>query len=129
MNPPTVPHNRVAVITGAGSGIGKACAHALLADGWCVAFSGRRADALAAAMAEAGDPFGDIGQRAAAVPTDVSDPASVQVLFAAVQARFGRLDLLFNNAGVGAPPVPLEDLTLAQWRTVVDTNLSGVSGS
>jgi NAD(P)-dependent dehydrogenase (short-subunit alcohol dehydrogenase family) len=126
MSTSPAPHNRVAIITGAGSGIGKACAHALLADGWRVVFSGRRADALNAAIAEAQQPHGDVSQRALAVATDVCDPASVAALFAATQARFGRLDLLFNNAGVGAPPVPLEDLTLQQWRAVVDTNLSGV---
>jgi NAD(P)-dependent dehydrogenase (short-subunit alcohol dehydrogenase family) len=121
----TAPHNRVAIVTGAGSGIGRAAACALLADGWRVAFSGRRADALQAAIASAGDPFGDIASRAAAVPTDVTDEASVEALFDAVKARFGRLDFLFNNAGMGSPPVPLDELPVERWRATVDTNLTG----
>jgi NAD(P)-dependent dehydrogenase (short-subunit alcohol dehydrogenase family) len=122
----TTPHNRVALITGAGSGIGRACAVRLLQDGWRVAFAGRRADALQAAIASAGDPWGDIAQRALAVAADMTQPDAVAALFDAVRTRFGRLDLLFNNAGVGAPPLPLEDLSLEQWRAVVDTNLTGV---
>ena len=121
----TFPHNRVAIVTGAGSGIGRAAACALLADGWRVAFSGRRADALQAAIATAGDPFGDIASRAVAVPTDVTDEASVEALFEAVKSRFGRLDFLFNNAGMGAPPVPLDELPVERWRATVDTNLTG----
>jgi NAD(P)-dependent dehydrogenase (short-subunit alcohol dehydrogenase family) len=121
----TTPHDRVALVTGAGSGIGRAAACALLADGWRVAFSGRRADALQAAVATAGDPFGDIAQRALAVSTDVTDEHSVRALFDAVQSRFGRLDFLFNNAGTGAPPLPLDELPVERWRTVVDTNLTG----
>ena len=121
----STPHDRVAIVTGAGSGIGRAAACALLADGWRVAFTGRRADALQAAIASAGDPFGDIAARAVAVPADVTDEASVQALFAAVRARFGRLDFLFNNAGMGAPPVPLDELPLERWRATVDTNLTG----
>jgi len=121
----STPHDRVAIVTGAGSGIGRAAACALLADGWRVAFTGRRADALQAAIASAGDPFGDIAARAAAVPADVTDEASVQALFDAVRARFGRLDFLFNNAGMGAPPVPLDELPLERWRATVDTNLTG----
>jgi len=119
-------HNRVAVVTGAGSGIGKASAVALLQDGWRVVFAGRREDALRAAIASAGDPFGDIGQRALALGADMTRPESVAALFDAVRQRFGRLDLLFNNAGTGAPPIPLDELTVEQWRTVVDTNLTGV---
>ncbi len=118
-------HDRIAIVTGAGSGVGKACARALLADGWRVAYAGRRADALQSAIAEAGDPFGDIGQRALAVPTDVSKPDSVAALFDAVVARWGRVDLVFNNAGVNAPGVPLEELPFDKWTSVVDINLTG----
>jgi len=113
---------RVAIVTGAGSGIGRATAAALLREGYAVAFAGRRADALAESVALAGADR----TRALAVPTDVTDPDSVAALFAATTAAFGRVDLLFNNAGVSAPGVPLEDLTFAQWRTVVDVNLTGV---
>ncbi len=119
-------HDRVALVTGAGSGIGRACALRLIDDGWRVVLAGRRADALQAAVAAAGDPWGDIAQRALAVPADITQPASVAALFDAVRTRFGRLDLLFNNAGIGAPPLPLEDLSVEQWRAVVDTNLTGV---
>ena len=120
------PHNRIALVTGAGSGIGQAVATRLLHDGWQVVFTGRRQQALRAAIAAAGDPFGDIEQRALAVPADMTQPEAVAALFDAVRRRFGRLDLLFNNAGTGAPAVPLEDLSIEQWRSVVDTNLSGV---
>jgi NAD(P)-dependent dehydrogenase (short-subunit alcohol dehydrogenase family) len=120
------PHNRIALVTGAGSGIGKASAIRLLEDGWRVVFAGRRLEPLREAIGAAGDPFGDIDQRALAVPADMTRPDSVAALFDVVRARFGRLDLLFNNAGTGAPPVALEDLTVEQWRTVVDTNLTGV---
>jgi NAD(P)-dependent dehydrogenase (short-subunit alcohol dehydrogenase family) len=115
------PHRRVAIVTGAGSGIGRAAALALLADGYRVALAGRRRDALeqAARAAEA-------GPRALVVPTDVTDPAAVEALFARVKDTFGRVDVLFNNAGVGAPPVPIEDLTLEQWQQVVDVNLTGM---
>ncbi len=119
------PHNRVAMITGAGSGIGRACAQALLADGWRVVFAGRRIDTLNDAIAGAGDPFGDIRDRALAVATDVGQPASVAALFDACKAKFGRLDFLFNNAGISAFAAPLEDLPLEQWQAVVDTNLTG----
>jgi NAD(P)-dependent dehydrogenase (short-subunit alcohol dehydrogenase family) len=120
------PHDRIALVTGAGSGIGKASAVRLLHDGWRVVFAGRRLEALREAITSAGDPFGDIDRRALAAPADMTRPESVAALFDLVRARFGRLDLLFNNAGTGAPPVPLEELTVEQWRSVVDTNLSGV---
>jgi len=120
------PHNRIALVTGAGTGIGKASATRLLHDGWRVVFAGRRLEALRAAIAAAGDPFGDIAQRALAISADMTDAASVAALFEQTRARFGRLDVLFNNAGTGAPPVLLEDLSVEQWRAVVDTNLTGV---
>jgi NAD(P)-dependent dehydrogenase (short-subunit alcohol dehydrogenase family) len=110
-----------AVVTGAGSGIGRAVAVTLLKAGWKVALAGRREDALADTKKLAGDA----GGRALPVVTDVGKPESVQALFARVKAEFGRLDLLFNNAGSGAPPVPLEELTYAQWQGVVDANLTG----
>ncbi|HEX8203495.1 MAG TPA: SDR family oxidoreductase [Isosphaeraceae bacterium] len=109
------------IITGAGSGIGRATALALLRAGYSVVLAGRRLDALAETIARAGES----GPRALAVPTDVTDPGSVRALFAATHRAFGRLDLLFNNAGTGAPAVPLEDLTFEQWRRVVDVNLTG----
>ena len=115
-------HNKAAIVTGAGTGIGKAVALALLRDGYRVALAGRRREPLEATLAEAGVATG----RALAVPTDVSDPESVRVLFARVRDGFGRLDLLFNNAGVNAPGISLEDLSVEQWRNVVDINLSGV---
>ena len=113
--------SRIAVITGAGSGIGKATAVAFLKDGWRVVLAGRRIDALDAALAEAGTD----ASRGLAVSTDVGNPDSVAALFAAVQHRFGRIDVLFNNAGQNAPGVPFEDLPYGQWRAVVDTNLTG----
>ena len=114
--------DKVAIVTGAGSGIGRAAAVALLNDGYAVALAGRRA----AALQETIDQAGAAGARALAVPTDVTDPAAVGALFAETKARFGRLDLLFNNAGTGAPAIPLEDLSVEQWRTVVDVNLTGM---
>jgi len=111
-----------AVVTGAGTGIGKASAVALLNNGYRVAFAGRRREPLEQAIAGTGA----LASNAIAVPTDVSNPASVAALFAEVKAKFGRLDVLFNNAGVGAPPVGLEDLTFEQWKNVVDINLTGV---
>src|SRR5664280_2848716 len=113
---------KVALVTGAGSGIGRACALALLQAGWHVALAGRRADALESTRSAAGE----LARNAIAVPTDATDPAAVKALFAATRAAFGRLDLLFNNAGTGAPAVPLEDLTVEQWRSVVDVNLTAV---
>jgi len=110
---------KVAIVTGAGSGVGRAVAHGLAAAGYAVALAGRRQDALDATAAAA--PDGEF----LVVPTDVTDEASVRALFAAVAARYGRLDLVFNNAGTGAPGIPMEDLTLDQWKRVVDTNLTG----
>jgi NAD(P)-dependent dehydrogenase (short-subunit alcohol dehydrogenase family) len=112
---------KVAVVTGAGSGIGRAAAVALAREGYAVVLAGRRAQQLEEAAKEAGTS----GARTLAVPTDVGDPASVRNLFARTRELFGRLDLLFNNAGTGAPAVPLEDLSYEQWKTVVDTNLTG----
>ncbi len=111
---------KVAVVTGAGTGIGKAAALALVKEGWCVSFAGRRAEPLEKALAESGAP-----DRALAVPTDVGDPASVKNLFAKTKERFGRLDLLFNNAGMGAPAMPMEDLPFDKWQAVVAANLTG----
>jgi NAD(P)-dependent dehydrogenase (short-subunit alcohol dehydrogenase family) len=112
---------KVAVVTGAGSGIGKAVAVSLAKAGYAVVLAGRRADRLDAIAAE----LEKNGCRALAVPTDVTLPESVEALFKKTIDAFGRLDVLFNNAGIGAPGVPLEDLTVEQWRAVVDTNLSG----
>jgi NAD(P)-dependent dehydrogenase (short-subunit alcohol dehydrogenase family) len=110
---------KVALVTGAGSGIGRAAAVALNAAGWSVALVGRRAELLEETAGLCVDP-----DQALAIPADVTDPDAVKAAFAAVQARFGRLDLLFNNAGSGAPPVPFEDLDIAHWRRVVDINLT-----
>ena len=114
-------NSKVAIVTGAGSGIGKAAALALLKDGYRVVLAGRRPEPLQAVIAESG-----AAERALAVPTDVTHPASVQALFEAAVHTFGRVDVLFNNAGVSAPGIPLEDLTLAQWQNVVDVNLTGM---
>jgi NAD(P)-dependent dehydrogenase (short-subunit alcohol dehydrogenase family) len=116
------PHDRVAVVTGAGTGIGKAATLALLGDGYRVVLAGRRAERLAETIAESGAASG----RALAVPTDVTDPRAVQALFARAQQAFGRVDVLFNNAGRGAPAVPLEDLSFEEWKAVVDVNLTGL---
>ncbi len=112
---------RIAIVTGAGTGIGKAAALALLRDGWSVALAGRREEPLLQVALESG-----AGTRALAVPTDVADPEAVRQLFDRTVQQFGRVDLLFNNAGVGAPAIPLEDLSVQQWKDVVDINLSGM---
>jgi len=112
---------KVAIVTGAGSGIGKAVALALMREGYAVVLAGRRKERLEAAALEGKSS----GARTLIVPTDVSDPASVKALFTKTKVSFGRLDLLFNNAGTGAPPVPLEELTYEQWKSVVDINLTG----
>ena len=114
--------SRIALVTGAGSGVGKAAALALLAAGWRVALAGRRPEPLQ----EVAQASGVAADRYLVVPGDVSDEQSVQAMFAKVVAHFGRLDLLFNNAGVNAPGVALEELTLAQWQNVVDINLPGM---
>ena len=114
-------NGKVAIVTGAGSGIGKAAALALLKDGYSVVLAGRRADALEAVVKAAGAD----GARALAVPTDIAKPESVRALFAATRQKFGRLDVLFNNAGQNAPGIPLEELSFEQWQSVVDANLTG----
>ncbi|HTY93742.1 MAG TPA: SDR family oxidoreductase [Steroidobacteraceae bacterium] len=113
--------SQVALITGAGSGIGRAVALAFLAGGFRVVLAGRRESALNQTLAAAGEAAG----RGLAVACDVTDAASVQALFARTRSHFGRLDVLFNNAGIAAAPVPLEDLPLATWNAVVATNLTG----
>lgn len=117
MNLPT----RVALVTGAGSGIGKQVAIALLREGYSVVLAGRSRGSLEAAVREAEE----FGSQTLVEPTDVRDPSSVRFLFTKTKEVFGRLDLLFNNAGTGALPVPLEELTYEQWQSVVDTNLTG----
>ncbi|MFL5241005.1 MAG: SDR family oxidoreductase [Gemmataceae bacterium] len=114
-------HPKVSLVTGAGSGIGRATAWALLKNGHSVILAGRRGEALELTLAQA-RPFDTV---ALPVPTDVSDPSSVAALFEKIKEKFGRLDVLFNNAGASAPAVLLENLTLDQWRRVVDTNLTG----
>jgi NAD(P)-dependent dehydrogenase (short-subunit alcohol dehydrogenase family) len=113
--------NKAAIVTGAGSGIGRAVALALMKDGYDTALAGRRKDALEK-TAELGKAT---NSRSVVVPTDVGNPAAVKALFAAAREAFGRLDVLFNNAGTGAPAVPLEDLPFEQWTKVVEANLTG----
>jgi len=112
---------RIAIVTGAGTGIGRAAALALLADGWHVTLAGRRAEPLAAVAQESG-----AGERVLAVPTDVADAASVKALFDKTVHKFGRVDMLFNNAGVGNPPGPFEDWTPEQWKAVIDIDVNGM---
>jgi NAD(P)-dependent dehydrogenase (short-subunit alcohol dehydrogenase family) len=116
-----MPEPKIAIITGAGSGIGRAAALGLLREGYAVILAGRHVNTLHETAAQAGPDR----SRALPVVTDVADPASVHALFEKSKATFGRLDLLFNNAGCGAPAVPLEDLTVDQWRRVIDVNLTG----
>lgn len=122
---------KIAIVTGAGTGIGKATAVALFTDGWHVVFAGRRVDRLEQAIAEAAESRRqaagtDPTPRAIAVRTDVKEQDSVRNLFARTRNEFGRLDLLFNNAGVGAIAMPVEDVSLETWKNVVDTNLTGM---
>ncbi len=112
---------KVAIVTGGGTGVGKAAAMALLRDGWQVAIAGRRKEPLDAVVAEA-----DAGGRALVVPTDVTDPKSVEALFAATVKAWGRVDMLFNNAGMGLGGAMLEDIAIDDWKRVVDTNLNGM---
>src|SRR4029450_1032181 len=114
-------NGKVAIVTGAGSGIGMAVAVTLLKHGYAVALAGRRVDALGEGVRE----DGEAGSRALAVATAVGNPASVRALFERVKERFGRLDLLFNNAGTGAPGIPMEDLTYEQWENVGNGNPHG----
>lgn len=113
---------RIALVTGAGSGIGKQISLALLRDGYAVVLAGRRREPLEETVKAAGE----FGVNALVVPADVSDPASVKNLFAKTREKFGRLDLLFNNAGIFAPPMSLEELSYEQWKSAVDINLTGV---
>lgn len=112
---------KVAIVTGAGTGIGKCTVLALLREGYSVVLAGRRMEPLEMTVKEAGS----FGSQALVVPADVSEPASVRALFTKTKEILGRLDLLFNNAGTDAPPLPLEDLTFEQWTSVVDVNLTG----
>jgi hypothetical protein len=112
---------RIALVTGAGSGIGRAAALALGRAGYTVVLAGRRRDALE----ETARDGAAIGAAMLVVATDIADPAAVRALFAKVRDAYGRLDVLFNNAGIGAPAMPMEDLPVATWRQVVDTNLTG----
>lgn len=122
------PAEKIAIVTGASSGIGKATAVALFANGWNVVFAGRRLDRLEQAIVEATEARADQPPipRAIAIQTDVTSEQSVRNLFAQTQATFGRLDLLFNNAGISGQEVPVEELSIDVWRSVVDTNLTGM---
>lgn len=120
MNVTSTP--KIALVTGAGSGVGRLTALGLLDDGWTVVLAGRRADPLQTLAAEAATR----GQKALAVPTDVTDPDSVQALFGTIEREYGRLDLLFNNAGVNAPAVPMDELPLDKWFATINTNVTGV---
>jgi NAD(P)-dependent dehydrogenase (short-subunit alcohol dehydrogenase family) len=111
---------KIALVTGAGTGVGRAAALALMKAGYAVVLAGRRKEMLEQVAKEAG-----AGGKSLAVPTDVADPSSIKALFAKTKDTFGRLDVLFNNAGIGAPAVPLEDLPFDKWKAVVDTNLTG----
>ena len=114
-------HGRVAIVTGAGTGVGKSAALALLGDGYRVVLAGRRREPLEAVAGN------DLARgKALVVPTNVADPAAVKGLFDATLAAWGRVDVLFNNAGTGAPAVPIDELSLEQWRAVVDVNLNGM---
>ena len=113
---------KVAMVTGGGSGVGRCAALALVEDGYSVVIAGRRASALEEVRSAAGDA----AERVLAVPADIGDPEAVRALFAATKDRFGRLDLLFNNAGIGGPPVPLEDIPYEDWMAVVAVNLTGM---
>ena len=110
---------KIAIVTGAGTGVGRAAALALMKAGYAVVLAGRRKDKLEEVAKEAA------GAKCLVVPTDVADPASIKALFAKTRDTYGRLDVLFNNAGIGAPAVPLEDLPVETWKKVVDTNLTG----
>ena len=114
--------DRIALVTGAGSGVGEAAATALADAGYAVVLAGRRPEPLDKVKAA----IEAKGGKALAVPTDVTDPDSVANLFDTAKATYGRLDVIFNNAGIGAPPVPMEDLSVEQWKAVVDVNLTGV---
>ena len=116
------PVQRIALVTGAGSGIGKAVAQALLQDGFTVVLTGRRLEPLQLVAQQAAQA----GQQALAVTSDVRDPKSVEALFAEIEKRYGRLDLLFNNAGINAPAIPMDELPLERWFDVVNTNITGV---
>jgi NAD(P)-dependent dehydrogenase (short-subunit alcohol dehydrogenase family) len=115
------PSPRIAIVTGGGTGVGRAAARALAGAGWQVVLAGRRIEPLARTI----EDIGTAGPIPLAIPTDVGDPASVRALFDQTWQTFGRLDLLFNNAGTGAPAIPIEELSFEQWMTVVNANLTG----